>query len=74
MMARKLKDTDDDIQDAFRVFDRRGTGHISAKELERVMKNLGGAENLTQLEIEEILGVVDGDGDGLINYDGKFTK
>ncbi|XP_066931204.1 uncharacterized protein [Clytia hemisphaerica] len=68
MMARKLRDTDDDIQEAFRVFDQRGTGHISAKELHSVMTNLGG-EYLTPQEIDEIMHEVDADGDGLINYE-----
>jgi len=69
MMARQQKDSDDDIQEAFRVFDQRGTGRISAKELLNVMTNLGG-EYLTTQEIDEIMREIDSDGDGLINYQG----
>jgi hypothetical protein len=46
-MARKMKDTDteEDIIEAFRVFDKDGSGVISAAELRHVMTNLG--EKLT---------------------------
>jgi len=43
MMARKMKDADseEEIREAFRVFDRDGNGFISAAELRHVMTNLG---------------------------------
>lgn len=44
MMARKMKDTDseEEIREAFKVFDKDGNGYISAAELRHVMTNLGG--------------------------------
>ncbi|GCB78203.1 hypothetical protein scyTo_0017715 [Scyliorhinus torazame] len=50
MMARKMKDTDseEEIREAFRVFDKDGNGYISAAELRHVMTNLG--EKLTDEE------------------------
>jgi len=43
MMARKMKDTDseEEIREAFKVFDKDGNGYISAAELRHVMTNLG---------------------------------
>lgn len=43
MMARKMKDIDseEEIKEAFRVFDKDGNGFISAAELRHVMTNLG---------------------------------
>jgi Ca2+-binding EF-hand superfamily protein len=43
MMARKMKDTDseEEIREAFKVFDKDGNGSISAAELRHVMTNLG---------------------------------
>lgn len=43
MMARKMKDTDseEEIKEAFKVFDKDGNGSISAAELRHVMTNLG---------------------------------
>lgn len=44
MMARKMRDTDseEEIKEAFKVFDKDGNGYISAAELRHVMTNLGG--------------------------------
>lgn len=69
LMAKKMKDvnTEEDVRDAFRVFDINGTGLISAHELRHVATNLG--ERLSEEEANEMIRVADVDGDGLINYD-----
>ena len=63
MMAKKLKDSDseDELREAFRVFDRDGNGFISAVELRHVMTNLG--EKLTDEEVDEMIREADLDGD-----------
>ena len=68
MMARKMKDTDseEEIREAFRVFDKDGNGFISAAELRHVMTNLG--EKLTDEEVDEMIREADIDGDGQINF------
>ncbi|KAL5008518.1 hypothetical protein ScPMuIL_014099 [Solemya velum] len=73
MMARKMKDTDseDEIREAFRVFDKDGNGFISAAELRHVMTNLG--EKLTDEEVDEMIREADIDGDGQVNYDGNLS-
>jgi hypothetical protein len=69
LMARKMKDTDseEDILEAFRVFDKDCNGLISAAELPHIMSTLG--EKLTDDEIDEMLQEADIDGDGYINYE-----
>ena len=73
MMARKMKDTDseEEIREAFRVFDKDGNGFISAAELRHVMTNLG--EKLTDEEVDEMIREADIDGDGQVNYEGKYS-
>lgn len=73
MMARKMKDTDseEEIREAFRVFDKDGNGFISAAELRHVMTNLG--EKLTDEEVDEMIREADIDGDGQVNYEGNFV-
>lgn len=74
MMARKMKDTDseEEIREAFRVFDKDGNGFISAAELRHVMTNLG--EKLTDEEVDEMIREADIDGDGQVNYEGMYEK
>ncbi|XP_032280972.1 calmodulin-1-like [Phoca vitulina] len=69
MMARKMKDRDseEEIREAFQVFDKDGNGHISAAELRHVMTNLG--EKLTDEEVDEMIREADIDGDGQVNYE-----
>eukprot|EP00761_Pharyngomonas_kirbyi_P009516 gb/GECH01009532.1/.p1 GENE.gb/GECH01009532.1/~~gb/GECH01009532.1/.p1 ORF type:complete len:150 (+),score=54.30 gb/GECH01009532.1/:1-450(+) len=73
LMARKMKDTDseDEIMEAFKVFDRNGNGFISAAELRHVVTTLG--EKLTDEEADEMLKEADVDNDGQINYE-EFVK
>ena len=72
MMARKMRDTEgeEEIKEAFRVFDKDGNGHISASELRYIMTNLG--EKLTDEEVDEMIKEADIDGDGHINYEGTI--
>merc|ERR1712129_684429 len=73
MMARKMKDTDseDEIKEAFKVFDKDGNGFISAAELRHVMTNL--VEKLTDEEVDEMIREADIDGDGQVNYEEFVT-
>ena len=73
MMARKMRDTDseEDIREAFKVFDKDGNGYISAAELRHVMTNLG--EKMNDDEVDEMIREADVDGDGQINYE-EFVK
>lgn len=67
MMARKMKDTDseEEIREAFKVFDKDGNGYISAAELRHVMTNLG--EKLSEAEVSEMIREADVDGDGQVS-------
>lgn len=72
-LNRKMKDTDsqEEIEEAFKVFDKDGNGYISAAELRHVMTSLG--EKLTEEEVDEMIREADVDGDGQINYQ-EFVK
>ena len=73
LMAKKLKssDTEEELIEAFKVFDRDGNGLISPGELKHVMTNLG--EKMTDEEIELMIEEADQDKDGLVNYQ-DFVK
>lgn len=72
-MARKMKDGDaeEEIKEAFRLFDKDGNGFISAAELRHVMTCIG--EKLTDEEVDDMLQEADVDGDGVVNYQGNTT-
>ncbi|MEM7132538.1 MAG: EF-hand domain-containing protein [Chloroflexota bacterium] len=73
MMERKIKDTDSDeeVREAFRVFDKDGNGYIHASELKHVMMNLG--KRLTDEEIDKMIKEADLDADSRVNYE-EFVK
>ncbi|XP_066038744.1 calmodulin-like protein 3 [Chamaea fasciata] len=73
LMARKMRDTDgeEEIREAFRVFDKDGNGYISAAELRHVMTNLG--EKLTDDEVDEMIKEADCNNDGQVNYE-EFVR
>merc|ERR1712178_450071 len=68
LSARKMKDTDteEEILEAFKVFDRDGSGFISAAEIRHIMSNLG--EKITDEEMDEMLAEADVDSDGKVDY------
>ncbi|KAG0258724.1 hypothetical protein DFQ27_004492, partial [Actinomortierella ambigua] len=68
MMTRKSAETsnEQEITEAFRVFDKDGNGFISAGELRHVLAGLG--EYLSEAEVDEMIRDADADGDGQVNY------
>lgn len=74
MMSKKIttNDTEEEIRDAFRIFDKDGNGLISAHELRQIMMNLG--EKLTDEELDEMMREADLNGDGQIDYEGEIKQ
>lgn len=72
-MAKKVKDVDneEELREAFRIFDKEGNGFITAAELRHIMMNLG--EKLTEEECDEMIREADVMGDGNINYEEFVT-
>ena len=58
---------EEDLRDAFKVFDADGSGAISAAELARVLHGLG--EKATVSQCRRMIEGVDKNGDGLINFE-----
>lgn len=69
LMASKYRETDTDekVINAFRVFDKDGTGVVSANELRHIMTTLG--DKLTDEEVDEMIREADINGDGYIYYE-----
>ena len=73
LMARKMKDTDTDeeLNQGFKIFDQDGDNVISKEDLRKLMKTLG--ETLTEEELDDMINVADAKGDKKISFE-EFTE
>eukprot|EP00091_Calanus_sinicus_P022478 TRINITY_DN713_c0_g1_i2.p1 TRINITY_DN713_c0_g1~~TRINITY_DN713_c0_g1_i2.p1 ORF type:complete len:150 (-),score=64.00 TRINITY_DN713_c0_g1_i2:90-539(-) len=62
-----VENAEDEIREAFQVFDGDGNGFINRQELACVMGNLG--IELSTEEVQTMIDEADQDGDGQINYE-----
>ena len=69
MMAKQQCLGPEELEQAFRMFDKDGDGFIDARELRHLLTNLG--EKLSEEEVDEMIAEVDIDGDGKVDYTGK---
>lgn len=61
------RDAEQELRDAFAVFDTDNSGAIDRKELKRLMKKLGQA--LSEAELDAMMSEVDENGDGEISFE-----
>ncbi|PHU02585.1 Calmodulin [Capsicum chinense] len=68
LMERKMMDTDfeEELKEAFKIFDKDQNEFFSTAELRHVMTNVG--KKLTDEEVEEMIREVDIVGDGQVNH------
>ncbi|XP_022946612.1 calmodulin-like protein 8 [Cucurbita moschata] len=73
LMEKKMKENEaeEELREAFKVFDMDQDGFISPNELKNVMIHM--VEKLTDEEVEQMVKEADLDGDGLIDYE-EFAK
>lgn len=66
-------DGDEDLREAFEVFDGNKDGLITVEELGLVLSSLGFSEGKKIEDCKEMIEKVDIDGDGMVNFD-EFKK
>jgi Ca2+-binding EF-hand superfamily protein len=66
-MDERQRDPEEDLRDAFNIFDADRSGYIDRDEVRLLMKKL--AQTLTEEEIDAIMEEVDTDGDGEISFE-----
>lgn len=62
------EEEDGDMREAFRVFDANGDGYITVDELGAVLASLGLKQGRTAEECRRMIGQVDRDGDGRVDF------
>merc|ERR1712051_884116 len=72
VMAKKAENSkialkEEEFRNAFKMFDRDGSGKISSSELRHVLTKTGQMK-LTDEEVDEMIVEVDEDNDGMINF------
>jgi calmodulin len=74
IMARKSKtenDEDEDLKEAFAIFDMDGNGFVTAQEMQQVMSNFG--ISLSMEDVVEMIKSADVDGDGTLNIEEFYS-
>ncbi|CAL0304197.1 unnamed protein product [Lupinus luteus] len=61
-------DEEEDMREAFNVFDHNRDGFITVEELQTVLSSLGLKQGRTVEECKKMIMKVDVDGDGMVNY------
>ena len=70
MMRHIMQDSEEDIQNAFRVFDKFGKGIIYVTEIRRIMESLN--DDISAEDIDSILGFSECEERRTLTYTGKF--
>ena len=73
MMTARMSDKDsrEDINKVFRLFDEDNAGFVTIKNLRRVAKELG--ENISEEELQEMIERADSNGDQQITADDFYN-
>lgn len=62
------RDEEEDMREAFNVFDQNGDGFITVEELRSVLSSLGLKQGRTVEDCRRMIKKVDVDGDGMVNF------
>lgn len=62
--------TQQELKEAFRLYDREGNGYITTATLKEILAALD--DNLTSKDLDGIIAEIDTDGSGTVDFDGEF--
>ena len=73
LMAKKTKEAEDEqeLREAFRVFDKNNKGVIETSDLKVIFKTLD--PDMPDEEVDAIISEVDEDANGTVDFEGNFT-
>lgn len=62
--------TQQELKEAFRLYDREGNGYITTATLKEILAALD--DNLNSRDLDGIIAEIDTDGSGTVDFDGNF--
>jgi calmodulin len=62
--------TQQELKEAFRLYDREGNGYITTATLKEILAALD--DNLTSRDLDGIIAEIDTDGSGTVDFDGEY--
>ncbi|XWS47138.1 hypothetical protein CRYUN_Cryun14cG0127500 [Craigia yunnanensis] len=62
------KDKEDDMNEAFNMFDQNGDGFITIEELRSILVSLGLKQERTIKDCKRMIKKMDVNGDGMVNF------
>ncbi|XP_044498106.1 calmodulin-like protein 3 [Mangifera indica] len=68
LMEERKEEEEEDMREAFNVFDQNGDGFITCDELKAVLASLGLKQGRTAEDCKRMIMKVDVDGDGMVDY------
>ncbi|KAJ0034169.1 hypothetical protein Pint_25786 [Pistacia integerrima] len=68
LMVEREEEDENDMREAFNVFDQNGDGFITFDELKQVLGSLGLKQGRTAEDCKRMIMKVDVDGDGMVDY------
>ncbi|CAM8983580.1 unnamed protein product [Rhodiola kirilowii] len=69
LMDEREEEGEEDVREAFNVFDQNGDGFISVEELRSVLGSLGLKQGRSVEDCKKMIAKVDADGDGQVDFD-----
>lgn len=60
----------EELREAFRLYDKEGNGYIKTADLREIMRALD--DKLTEDELDEMITEIDTDGSGTVDFDGEL--
>lgn len=59
----------EELREAFRMYDKEGNGYINVSDLREILRALD--DKLTEDELDEMIAEIDTDGSGTVDFEGK---
>lgn len=72
MVEEDAEGMQEELKEAFRLYDKEGNGYIKTSDLKDILRALD--DKLTNNELDEMIAEIDTDGSGTVDFDGELHR